>query len=64
MIMISPQENAKEKALFSSKYLPTFTPYLDVEKLEKKIPHFRYLNDGLHKIEATSNESTIKHVIY
>ena len=61
--MISPQENAKEKAVFTSKYLPSFTPYLDIEKLEKKIPHFRYLNDELHKIETTSTESNIKHVM-
>ena len=60
--MISPEENAREKALFSSKYLPSFTPYLDIEKLEKKIPNFRYLNDELHKLETNSNESTIKHV--
>ena len=61
--MISPQENAKEKASFTSKYLPSFTPYLDIEKLEKKIPHFRYLNDELHKIETTSTESNVKHVM-
>ena len=60
--MISPEENAREKALFSSKYLPSFTPYLDIEKLEKKVPNFRYLNDELHKLETNSNESTIKHV--
>ena len=61
--MISSAENAKEKALFTSKYLPSFTPYLDIEKLEKKIPNFRYLNDELHKIETTSNEGNIKHVM-
>jgi hypothetical protein len=61
--MISAQDNAKEKALFSSRYLQSFTPYLDIEKLEKKIPHYRYLNDELHKIETNSNESTIKHVM-
>ena len=61
--MISPEDNAREKALFSSKYLPSFTPYLDIEKLEKKVPNFRYLNDELHKLETNSNESTIKHVM-
>lgn len=61
--MISPQENEREKATFVQKYLPAFTPYLDIEKLEKKIPHYRYLNDEIHKIETTSTESNIKHVM-
>ena len=61
--MISPEDNAREKAIFSSKYLPSFTHYLDIEKLEKKVPNFRYLNDELHKLETNSNESTIKHVM-
>ena len=61
--MITPEENAKEKATFSSKYLPSFTPYFDIEKLEKKIPNYRYLNDELRKIENTSTETNVKHVM-
>ena len=37
--MLTPQENASEKAKFVSKYLPLFSPYLDLDKLESKIPN-------------------------
>lgn len=61
--MISEEENQKEKDLFLKNYFPSFTPYLSLEKLEKKIPSYRYLNDGLKKLEEISPESTIKHVM-
>jgi len=61
--MISEEENKKEKELFLKNYSSCFTEYLCLEKLEKKIPSFRYLNDELKKLETTSPESTIKHVM-
>ena len=61
--MISEEENKKEKELFLKNYFPCFTPYLSLEKLEQKIPSYRYLNDELKKLEQTSPESTIKHVM-
>ena len=61
--MISEEENKKEKELFLKNYSSCFTPYLSLEKLEQKIPSFRYLNDELKKLETTSPESTIKHVM-
>ena len=61
--MISEEENQKEKDLFLKNYSSCFTPYLSIEKLSKKIPSFRYLNDELKKLETTSPESTIKHVM-
>ena len=61
--MISEEENKKEKELFLKNYFPSFTPYLSIEKLEQKIPSYRYLNDELKKLEVTSPEGTIKHVM-
>ena len=61
--MLTPEENAKEKATFLSKYLPIFTPYLDLDKLESKIPNFRYINDELDKLEQTTTPSTYQHVM-
>ena len=61
--MISEEENQKEKELFLKNYFPCFTSYLSLEKLEQKIPNYRYLNDELKKLEQTSPESTIKHVM-
>ena len=61
--MISEEENKKEKDLFLKNYSYCFTPYLSIEKLSQKIPSFRYLNDELKKLETTSPESTIKHVM-
>ena len=61
--MISEEENQKEKDLFLKNYSSCFTPYLSIEKLSQKIPSFRYLNDELKKLETTSPESTIKHVM-
>ena len=61
--MLTPQENASEKAKFVSKYLPLFSPYLDLDKLESKIPNFRYLNDELDKLDQTTNQSTYQHVM-
>ena len=61
--MISEEENQKEKDLFLKNYSSCFTPYLSLENLAKKIPSFRYLNDELKKLETTSPESTIKHVM-
>ena len=57
------QENKQEKELFNKQYLPSFTEYLDQTKLEKKIPSYKYLNDELHKLEVTSNDSTYQHVM-
>ena len=45
--MISEEENQKEKDLFLKNYFPCFTSYLSMEKLEQKIPSYRYLNDEL-----------------
>lgn len=61
--MISEEENQKEKDLFLKNYFPAFTSYLSLEKLEQKIPSYRYLNDELKRLEETSPESTIKHVM-
>ena len=61
--MISEEENQKEKDLFFKNYFPAFTSYLSLEKLEQKIPSYRYLNDELKRLEETSPESTIKHVM-
>ena len=61
--MITQEENAKEKAIFINKYLPAFTPYLDIEKLEKKVPHYRYLNDELTKLEQSKSASSIQHIL-
>ena len=61
--MISEEENQKEKDLFLKNYSSCFIPYLSIEKLSQKIPSFRYLNDELKKLETTSPESTIKHVM-
>ena len=61
--MITEEENAREKAIFINKYLPAFTPYLDIEKLEKKVPHYRYLNDELNKLEQSKVASSIQHVL-
>ena len=61
--MISEEENQKEKDLFLKNYFPAFTSYLSLEKLEQKIPSYRYLNDELKRLEEISPESTIKHVM-
>ncbi len=61
--MISDEENKKQKEIFLQKYFPSFTPYLSLEKLEQKIPSYLYLNNELKKLEETSPEGTIKHVM-
>jgi len=61
--MISEEENQKEKDTFLKDYFPSFTQYLSLEKLEQKIPNYRYLNDELKRLEETSPETTIKHVM-
>ena len=61
--MISDEENKKQKEIFLQKYFPSFTPYLSLEKLEQKIPSYLYLNNELKKLEDTSPEGTIKHVM-
>ena len=61
--MITEEENIKEKALFLNKHLPSFTQYLDIEKLEQKIPNYRYLNDELNKLEETTTQSSYQHVM-
>ena len=61
--MITEEENIKEKASFLNKYLPSFTQYLDIEKLEQKIPNYRYLNDELNKLEETTTQSSYQHVM-
>lgn len=61
--MISEEENKEEKEQFLKNYSNVFTPYFSIEKLEKSIPNYRYLNDELKKLEDTSPESTIKHVM-
>ena len=61
--MITEEENIKEKALFLNKHLPSFTQYLDIEKLEQKIPNYRYLNDELNKLEQTTTPSSYQHVM-
>ena len=61
--MISEEENKKQKEIFLQKYFPSFTPYLSLEKLEQKIPSYLYLNNELKKLEDTSPEGTIKHVM-
>ena len=61
--MLSEQENAKEKAIFLNTYMSSFTPYFDIEKLEKKIPNYRYLNDELKNIEQVTPQNTYNHVM-
>ena len=61
--MISDEEYKKQKEIFLQKYFPSFTPYLSLEKLEQKIPSYLYLNNELKKLEDTSPEGTIKHVM-
>ena len=61
--MISDEENKKQKEIFLQKYFPSFTPYLSLEKLEQNIPSYLYLNNELKKLEDTSPEGTIKHVM-
>lgn len=61
--MISDEENKKQKEIFLQKYFPSFTPYLSLEKLEQKIPSYLYLNNELKKLEDTSPDGTIKHVM-
>ena len=61
--MITEEENIKEKASFLNKHLPSFTQYLDIEKLEQKIPNYRYLNDELNKLEQTTTPSAYQHVM-
>ena len=61
--MITEEENIKEKASFLNKHLPSFTQYLDIEKLEQKIPNYRYLNDELNKLEQTTTQSSYQHVM-
>ena len=61
--MITPEENAREKVTFMNQYLPSFTQYLDVDKLEAKIPNFRYLNNELQKLDSTTSQSTYQHVM-
>ena len=61
--MISEEENKKQKEIFLQKYFPSFTPYLSLEKLEQKIPSYLYLNNELKKLEDTSPDGTIKHVM-
>lgn len=60
---MTDQENQQEKELFNKQYLPIFTEYLDQAKLEKKIPSYKYLNEELHKLEVTTNDSTYQHVM-
>ena len=61
--MITPEENSREKATFCNTYLPSFTQYLDIDKLEQKIPNYRYLNDELNKLEQTTTPSVYQHVM-
>ena len=61
--MLTPEENAKEKATFINIHLPSFTPYLDIDKLESKIPNFRYLNDELNKLEEATSQTTYHHIM-
>ena len=61
--MITEEENIREKAIFLNTYLPSFTQYLDIEKLEKKVPNYRYLNDELNKLEQTTSPTTYQHVM-
>ena len=61
--MISEEENKEEKEEFLKNYSEVFTKYFSLEKLEKSIPSYRYLNEELKKLEDTSPESTIKHVM-
>ena len=60
--MTTPEET-KEKEIFMKKFFPFFTEYLDINKLEKKIPSYKYLNTELDKLEKTTTESTYKHVM-
>ena len=61
--MISEEDNAREKGIFMTKYASAFTQYLDVEKLGKKIPSFKYLNDELGKLEETTSDKSYHHII-
>ena len=61
--MLSEEDNAREKAIFVNRFLPSFTPYLSLPKLEQKIPNYRYLNDELGKLEQTTSDSTFNHVM-
>ena len=56
-------DSKQEKELFEKQYLPSFTEYLDIAKLEKKIPSYKYLNDELHKLEVTTNDTNFQHVM-
>lgn len=53
----------QQKEMFEKLYKPHFTEYLDQERLEKKIPSYRYLVDELHKMEITTTESQYHHVM-
>ena len=61
--MISEEENKEEKEKFLKNYSEVFTKYFSIEKMEKSIPSYRYLNQELKKLEDASPESTIKHVM-
>ena len=60
---MSEEENKEEKEKFLKNYSEVFTQYFSIEKMEKSIPSYRYLNQELKKLEDASPESTtIKHV--
>ena len=61
--MSSPQENQKEKDLFIKQYLPSFTKYLDIDKLGAKVPNFRYLNAELQKLDSQTSKTAYNHVM-
>ena len=62
--MMSEEENKEEKEKFLKNYSEVFTQYFSIEKMEKSIPSYRYLNQELKKLEDASPESTtIKHVL-
>ena len=62
--MKSEEENKEEKEKFLKNYSEVFTQYFSIEKMEKSIPSYRYLNQELKKLEDASPESTtIKHVL-
>ena len=61
--MSSPEENQKEKDLFIKKYLPSFTKYLDIDKLGAKVPNFRYLNAELQKLDSQTSKTAYNHVM-
>ena len=61
---MSEEENKEEKEKFLKNYSEVFTQYFSIEKMEKSIPSYRYLNQELKKLEDASPESTtIKHVL-